>query len=324
MFLLLVLVVSSQEIPSLDYNDYFDLFSPNGSFIEIISGNLLKFKSYGEYQVIVKSSFYGTVKLWGAGGGLCGGKGGTSNGTILFRAGKKYIVWVGQGGTTSKTGASGSFGGGGLIGKTNSGSVYLGSGGGMTGVFLESVNHSNSLIIAGGGGGGLLYGVDNVGGDGGGLIGGNGVYSSHPTYVGKGGTQTNGGSNGYNGYNSLYGSLPGSALKGGNGASSTTQVYSGASGGGGYYGGGAGNNNNYAGGPGGGGSGYIHPLLVLNGNTSSYRIDADNTDNYGFPETNGLFVISLSTSFYHISHALIKRNILTIVLSMHIIFLSVF
>lgn len=177
-------------------------------------------------------------------------------------AGQTYKIRVGGGGKTASNsvGYAGGFGGGGLCGKTNrAGDAYkTGSGGGLTGLFINSVAHSNSRIIAGGGAGAP------GGGAGGGSSGSNG-----PSYGsasgGKGGTQTAGGARGTIGTSPYSGvsNLAGSALAGGRGANGTGTNWSGGGGGGGYYGGGGGAANNYRGAPGGGGSGYLSGTSIV-------------------------------------------------------------
>jgi len=258
-----------------------------------IEGDCLKISEFGEYNIIPQESFWGQVKLWGAGGGSNGGKGGYSSGDIYFIRNVKYILHVGQGGIETEGGAPESFGGGGSVGITNSAGVYVGTGGGYSALFNDVVSQSNCVILAGGGGGGMIYNPwgEIRGGNGGGIAGEQGYYKTYPSYSGGGGTQTAGGSRGAGGWN--LGSLPGSSLKGGRGATSQSSGSSGSGGGGGYFGGGGGTNGNYAGGPGGGGSGFIDSSLVINGSTSFFVDDVQRISNCGEKSKNGLFVLNL-------------------------------
>jgi len=182
-----------------------------------------------------------TLDIKGAGGGSqgnsgAGGTGGRTQGTRTVSAGQSYIVIVGERGKTTSSGSS--FGGGGSY---TSGNGNGGGGGGLSGIFLTSFTHGNSVAIAGGGGGGSYGGA--TGGAGGGSSGGSGSNSG-----GGGGTQSSGGSG-------AGGAGSGSALQGG----SASGNGNGASGGGGYYGGGGGAEGGFDY-PAGGGSGYIGGL----------------------------------------------------------------
>jgi len=267
----------------------------NDSTIFSFSGDSLKLNDFGEYYIFPTVSFWAQIKMWGAGGGSNGGLGGYSCGKVYFNQGTKYIVYVGEGGTETGSGKYGTFGGGGLVGITMSSGVFVGTGGGLTGLFIESFSQSNSIIIAGGGGGGMIYNPWGVirGGNGGGTEGERGYYATYPSYAGYGGTQTEGGARGPGGGN--HGSLAGAPLQGGKGASTITGSYSGSGGGSGYFGGGGGTNGNYAGGPGGGGSGFIHSSLVTNGTTSQFIDDPERINNAGEKSQNGMFFMSLDS-----------------------------
>jgi len=180
------------------------------------------------------------VDIMGAGGGSqggsgSGGTGGRTQGTRTASAGQSYIVIVGERGKTTSSGSS--FGGGGSY---TSGHGNGGGGGGLSGIFLTSYTHGNSVAIAGGGGGGAFGG--NAGGHGGGSSGNGGSHGA------GGGSQSSGGSGG--------GGSSGSALQGG----ATTGGGNGGSGGGGYYGGGGGSEGSTDT-SGAGGSGYIGGLV---------------------------------------------------------------
>jgi hypothetical protein len=182
---------------------------------------------------------------------VSGGEGGTASGIVTFFAGETYTVVRGS---TANNSTAGSPGGG-----SGNGS---GGGGGYSGIFRTSQTQANSILIAGGGGGGAND--PEVGGVGGGLVGGNGQAGN------KGGTQSTGGL-GDNHAGDRPGSN-GSALQGGSGA---------AGGGGGYFGGGGGGGypgccDDWAGG---GGSGYLHPTLVTSGTfTATGKNNVSSTD----------------------------------------------
>jgi len=68
------------------------------------------------------------------------------------------------------------FGGGGMVGKTNSQSAYVSNGGGLSGDFFNTPMFENSLLIAGGGSGGREH-TSSIGGDGGGEYGFDGTVT---------------------------------------------------------------------------------------------------------------------------------------------------
>ncbi|MBX2975239.1 MAG: hypothetical protein KF721_03830, partial [Ignavibacteriaceae bacterium] len=189
-----------------------------------------------------------TAKVWGAGGGgrdgnystNSGGSGGYAEAVLNVAPGTSLVVVVGGGGGYGTTnGGLGGWPGGGY---GTMGDASGGGGGGVTGVFLNSYSHANSLIIAGSGGGGGYQ----PGGAGGGLTGNTGGGSG-----GNAGTQTAGGTG--------TAGADGSALQGGNGSSTgfrTSGSSDGGGGGAGYYGGEGGFDDARGGG---GGSGYVNP-----------------------------------------------------------------
>jgi len=209
------------------------------------------------------------IKVWGAGGGggwyssdtysWSGGAGGFSNGTITVTPGETLKVVVGVGGinTSGYNGNGiGSYLGG---GNGTMGDASGAGGGGLSGIFAESVNQSNAIIIGAGGGGSTGY---YPGGAGGGLIGGSCKTDTSRTSsgCGAGGNQTSGGSSTVNGDD-------GSALQGGNGDLTgylTSGSADGGGGGSGYFGGEGGISDALGGG---GGSGYLNASRVSNGNT---------------------------------------------------------
>lgn len=301
------------------YNSIFDslMFDPNNSDTDgdgVLDGNededLLKLmvtdpegttstmglplslESPGEYTVILSgtipsgSSIGIDMHMWGAAGGSYGGLGGYTNGTLSLTAGQTYKVWVGEGGNIASYAdrvTSPIFGGGGSIGYPASNyDPKVGTGGGLSGIFLGTAEHENSLMIAGGGGGGTYFtyagGQWWYGGSGGGLEGGIDSYSPHRAVGGFTGQlipgthtpagQTEGGEAVSGETNYGTNNTAGSALQGGLGAVAGAQLRTAAGGGGGYYGGGTSETNNPMGGPAGGGSGYVHPTLVTSGSTT--------------------------------------------------------
>ena len=245
---------------------------------EVMSG--IDYSYTGGAQKFV-APYTGQYKLevWGAaGGGRTGasdtsrsGTGGYSQGTVTLTQGQTIYVICGGKGTLS-SGAAGGYNGGGNGYSTGAG------GGGMTHISFNSNpvtntswDPSGTIIVAGGGGGAddqlaaaseTLGGAnDGSGGNGGGLEGGNayrnGVQVSNSVgfYVaevsqgggcGRGGTQTNGFSQGM-------------------GESATFATDTGGAGGG-WYGGYVTNLNN---GGAGGGSGYLNPSYISGGTTSA-------------------------------------------------------
>lgn len=206
------------------------------------------------YTLISDTNINTKIIASGAGGGsssersVAGGAGGLSTGEFTFVKNQTYKLIIGGRGVNA---GAGGFAGGGAGGR---GTGLGGGGGGYTGLFLNSIVQSNSIIIAGGGGGGANDPA--LGGTGGGITGGNGENANRSDRGGFGGTQSFGGQRGGGGAQS------GAALQGGAGA---------AGGGGGYFGGGGGNpfDGCCADGAGGGGSGYLHPTLLRNSSTTN-------------------------------------------------------
>ena len=248
-------------------SNVFKVTSPTGAITYYTASQTITLTAAGAWTVKVLEQVNVGFSIWGAaGGGPAGGAGGYANGNWdSIAIGTTLTIWVGGGGTeaTYTGGFAGGFGGGGVCGYVNVGSFngeYVGSGGGLSGVFLNNASFANAILIAGGGGGGA-----NVqGGAGGGTYGqGGGSYGSGqggggagPTYGGSA-VDSGGGTGAY-----ASGCYPGGQLYGGGGASSTGRTYSGSGGGGGYYGGGGGGGNNHHGGAGGGGSGYYNSAYI--------------------------------------------------------------
>ena len=267
--------------------------SINGSsLIDLTTGNLT-ISTAGVWTITPCSTFTINVAMWGAGGQNAfsspagtSGAGGYSFGTLTLYSGNTYTVRVGA---NNGGGAAGSPGG------------ISGKGGGYSGVFSGTETFANSAVIAGGGGGGCVYyNLASTGGGGGGSSGGGGTGT--PTNIGAGGgTQSAGGAGGYNTvYPVTSAGSAGGQLTGGVGANSDGNNQPGAGGGSGYYGGGGGRSR-LAGdglaGTGGGGSGYLHPVLVSNGNTeAAVTGTAGNSASSlrgtsGNPDANGIIVL---------------------------------
>ncbi len=228
--------------------------------------------------------------IGGGGGGsgyrdVRGSSGGAAQGKFTFLKDQVYKLQIGDAGGDGINYENGSitvpggFPGGGDAPSNSSSFNRSGGGGGYTGLFINSVEHSNSILIGAGGGG--SSGDPGTGGDGGGDVGSPG---SNGCRAGTGGTQTAGGTGG-----SCYDpGSPGSALQGGKGAT----IGNGAGGGGGgYYGGGGGT----TGGPGtgGGGSSYFHPTLITNG---SYSRENSNQPQLNYEEKGSFKLVKISAS----------------------------
>ena len=217
-------------------------FSDIASYSDFITGR--------EYTIVPNEDVQVKIFAVGGGGGeetyrgTQGGRGGSTNGTITLKKEQVYKLIVGGGAAN----ATGGYGGGGNGSPGGAGGVS-GGGGGYTGLFIDSVSHSNAILIAGGGGGAANGPAQ--GGSGGGTNGGD--ASNVSGNGGTGGTQSAGGTGG----------VSGSELQGGSGSA--------AGGGGGYYGGGSGifSSGCCSDGAGGGGSGYINSTLISNGSFTS-------------------------------------------------------
>ncbi|KAJ1433846.1 glycine rich protein-domain-containing protein, partial [Ochromonadaceae sp. CCMP2298] len=169
------------------------------------------------------------------GGGVRGGKGARTVGTI--QAAEREILHIFVGGKGGSTGAAGYNGGGAGFGSYGTG------GGGGTDVRRGGDSIVDRVLIAGGGGGEDTYA--GVPGGGGGLVGSAHVPLTSQSIgnFGRTGTHTAGGS----------GHASGSLGWGATGCNRSTAEFPGAGGGGGYFGGGSG-----CGGSGGGGSSFVY------------------------------------------------------------------
>lgn len=192
------------------------------------------------------------MKVWGAQGGAnwVGNTnyGGYSQGYKLVSAGDTFYVYVGE----QPSGITGGWNGGG------NGETSGKGGGGASDIRFGGQNLNNRIIVAGGGGGaGYWSGLHVVGGQGGGVTGGNGYrepdYSTNPG--GLGATQVSGGANGT--CSSQFNTICAGTF--GQGGAPLGCGCEGYGGGGGWYGG-AGSGNCRGGG---GGSGYT--AGVING-----------------------------------------------------------
>lgn len=182
------------------------------------------------------------VKLWGAGGGREGGSGAFISGNLAVTPGETLTIIVGGGGVVApNSGLSASaYGGGGrAVGDTFFGPP--GAGGGRSAIRRGSTE----LVTAGAGGGGYGAGI-NPGGAGGLLAG---VDAPLFGGVGRGGTQTAGGSKAPDSTTATNGSQ----FQGGTGHNGPS-FPGGPGGGSGYYGGGGGASDANTGGAGGGSS----------------------------------------------------------------------
>ena len=219
-----------------------------------------------------------TLEVWGAQGGCTnGGLGGYSQGNITLTQGDTLNIYVGGQGissnVTTESYYNGGYNGGGPFYTGNQGYTSAGGGGG-TDIRLNSTALTNRIIVAGGGGGGGT-GVDGTiySGNGGGTTGADGCTSAYSVpYCGLGGTQTYGGTGGYNNGTAGSGSL-------GQGGCGVQDAYGGSGGGGGYYGGGGASECMGAG----GGSGYTGGLTSSTMSTGTQTGNGSATILYATP-----------------------------------------
>ncbi|MFZ0363257.1 MAG: glycine-rich protein [Candidatus Cybelea sp.] len=239
-------------------------------------------KGVRQISVVMRGAAGGGTKCYGS---YCYppddyfGRGGRVHGVIRVRPGEIVYVFVGGQGDDTV----GGFNGGGNPGPGRYGRIGSYGGGGASDVRAGNDRLSNRIIVAGGGGG-EGSSRDEIGGRGGGEIGGiGGSYcyrgsSCKGGGAGNGGRQNNGGTGGAAGksYESGQPGAPGTFGNGGSGGSAGCAYSSptcycgyadgcpGAGGGGGYYGGGGGGGGageyasvyGGAGGAGGGGSSW--------------------------------------------------------------------
>ena len=215
-----------------------------------------------------------TIEAWGAqgnsnAGGISGGEGGYSTGTLAVTPGETIYVYVGGGGQIS---TSGGFNGGGNAGTVGCPQAFGGGGGGASDIRQGGTALANRVIIAGGGGGAGGQRVQGCGrgtggGGGAGYYGGGGgaAWPFASTTLPTGGTQASGGIGGTSTYtgapnnNGTAGSLGTggtggdevTSSQGGNGTALPGGSGGGTTGGDGQY------SVNWTGQSGAGGSGYI-------------------------------------------------------------------
>ena len=243
-----------------------------------------------------------TVKIWGAGGG--GGReynnvlnlgGAGSYSEALFNVNdftsSDLVVVVGGGGIhwddlaaqNSPYRLGGAAGSGGCALGTSA------SGGGLVGVFLNSISQTNALIISGSGGGasnsnGSVGDTFTSRGGAGGThtiiaTDGSDSIQSGSVFGGERGTASAGG----NGGAGMDTGINGGSLFGGTGASSASRPCGGGGGAGYFGGGGGGSGGGFADAPGGGGSGYIAPIGVIVNEVVSIDISAPNVLDTDYP-----------------------------------------
>jgi hypothetical protein len=229
----------------------------------------------GAYTISPLSNFTADLDFWGGAGGggmtsasVCpatslGGAGGHVAGAYSFVSGQSYTIWVAEGGAHGNA-SQAPFGGGGKATTAASGR-YAGSGGGLSGIFLNSASQANALMIAAGGGGGSSGAGGGTSQDG---------TNAGVAPRGQGATVIAAGLGGAHSTSYGVGGASGGALYGG---SYSGGSYSGGGGGSGYFGGGSGDTNNYQGAGGGGGSNFISNLV-----TESIINDSDLINPSGF------------------------------------------
>lgn len=235
-------------------NTYQDFEYTGGvqSFTAPISGTYLLFV-WGAQGGMADAAPWDTSSQWKRDGGW----GGYATGYVKLTKGTTVYIVVGESPTTRIGGYNGGGNGGGGDSGGGGGATHIAINKNRTVLSNYSIARSEVLIVAGGGGGGgIKYGgIGGKGGSGGGIKGEKGTTTDEFHFPGGlGGTQTEGGKNGF---------IPNYEFIGsdfGRGTSIIDTDYHGSAwtshsggGGGGYYGGGGGCY--YSGG--GGGSGYI-------------------------------------------------------------------
>lgn len=128
-------------------------------------GIAIKYTGFDQHFTVPTGVTSIKVKAWGAGGGggytdLCNfaaGAGGYSTDQLPTVAGETYVVVAGEGGWATRhinQTARATYGGGGSGNSIGaSATAEVGSGGGLSGVFINAVTQANARVIAGGGGG---------------------------------------------------------------------------------------------------------------------------------------------------------------------------
>ena len=228
--------------------------------------------TYGSYTVPA-GLLSASVFVWGAGGSAGygspgspeGGGGGFSQGTLAVTGEQVLKISPGEGGKGDGDPSSpsvGGFGGHGPTGTCNTGGGQgaHGRGGGLSGIFNNSVDFTsvvptscaaNVYLVAGSGGAGGGHAPVGDGGGGGGPVG----QDSQCGAPAEGGSQTAGGTKGGSTNGAAGGFLYGGKGGDGNG------------GGAGWYGGGSGGGPSHS--AGGGGSAYISHPQITSGSTEA-------------------------------------------------------
>ena len=259
------------------------------------------------YEVTLPPGSY-LFEVWGAQGGLNGGKGGYSLGILRLRVQTKAFIFIGakgesfdyQPGTTRE-----SFNGGGSGNSCHSTNEprSASSGGGATDIRLLQPTLYHRILVAGGGGG-LLYDVisDSITpAFGGGLVGGSSSIS-------KGGTQEEAPEVNTN-------TFPGHFGSGGSYMQGIFDCGTIAGGGGGWYGGSTGEHGKF--GSGAGGSGYA--LHSGSFKPENYKLNSPRYfmhswkligGNESFPQCNGQFFPSTSYETGHSGNGCARITIL--------------
>ena len=287
------IVCDNGAIGTWDYNDW-RIYIDNATKkikcgVYFVKGIITNFDYFANSHIFIAPNA-GTYKLevWGAQGGsgiyralkTIGGYGGYSTGIVKLNKDDQLYIYIG--GTTTDYLGGFNGGGDGNCDENDVVSRIAGGGGGAThiatktGTLSTLENSKDSILIVAGGGGGGANINSGHGGNGGGYIGNDG-YAANSTskYIGRGGTQTSGGT-GYAENGSFgQGSKPNPLSN-----ADTERFYS-SGGGGGYYGGSAGDwslTESLAG-SGGGGSGYIGNSLLTNKSMYCYNCKESSEEN---------------------------------------------
>ena len=263
------------------------------------------------------------LEVWGAQGGLGGGKGGYSKGilrlseatTVYIRIGSKGCEIINTLGVTPIVFGGGGAGSAGHVASSPTGNRSAGSGGGATDIRIGGDDYNNRIIVAGGGGGNSYGNGEKLadGGFGGGEKG-QGVYFQFQgdIYQSKGGTQEEAPSAGQETFQGGFG-------YGGSSPSSSSTT---SGGGGGWFGGSSGYNGKYIGG--GGGSGYVlhessfKPLnYQLNNSKYFLQYWELKSGNETFKTCDGTYFPSSKTETGHTGSGCARITILTDLLCFH-------
>jgi gliding motility-associated-like protein len=127
-------------------------------------GIAVKYTGFNQYFVVPSYVTSIKIKAWGAGGGggyssldIAAGAGGYTIDELNTGSGQVYVVVAGEGGWSTRNTnqiARSTFGFGGSGNSTGSAAISeTGSGGGLSGIFFNTVTPYNARVVAGGGGG---------------------------------------------------------------------------------------------------------------------------------------------------------------------------